>query len=93
MIRENCIDRSMRTPVEKSQAKRGSFSFENQTVMLAPATGFYGTKGLGKNEVRLAYVLNVRDLNKAMDCLERALQDYPGRTEVYSAETADSKII
>jgi len=70
-----------------------SFSFENQTVMLAPATGFYGTKGLGKNEVRLAYVLNVRDLNKAMDCLERALQDYPGRTEVYSAETADTKII
>jgi len=57
------------------------FSFENQTVMLAPATGFYGTPGLGKNEVRLAYVLNTDALNKAMDCLENALQVYPGRTE------------
>jgi aspartate aminotransferase len=53
-----------------------SFSHKNQTVMLAPASGFYGTKGLGKNEVRLAYVLNVGDLNKAMDCLEAALQEY-----------------
>ena len=57
------------------------FSFENQTVMLAPATGFYGTPGLGKNEVRLAYVLNTEALNKAMDCLEAALKAYPGRTE------------
>ncbi len=54
-----------------------SFSFNKETVMLAPATGFYGTKGLGKNEVRLAYVLNSIDLNKAMDCLERALLAYP----------------
>ncbi|HKP32786.1 MAG TPA: pyridoxal phosphate-dependent aminotransferase [Chitinophagaceae bacterium] len=53
-----------------------SFSHKNQTVMLAPASGFYGTKGLGKNEVRLAYVLNVGDLNKAMDCLEVALEKY-----------------
>ena len=58
-----------------------SFSFRERTVMLAPATGFYGTPGLGKNEVRLAYVLNVKDLSDAMDCLERALQEYPGRTE------------
>ena len=58
-----------------------SFSFRERTVMLAPATGFYGTAGLGKNEVRLAYVLNVNDLSDAMDCLERALQEYPGRTE------------
>jgi aspartate aminotransferase len=57
------------------------FSFENQTVMLAPATGFYGTAGLGKNEVRLAYVLNTESLNSAMDCLEAALKVYPGRTE------------
>jgi aspartate aminotransferase len=57
-----------------------SFSYQNQTVMLAPATGFYGTKGLGKNEVRLAYVLNAEALNKAMDCLENALLIYPGRT-------------
>ena len=50
------------------------FAFENQTVMLAPATGFYGTPGLGKQEVRLAYVLNLEDINKAMDCLEAALK-------------------
>ncbi|HVU93864.1 MAG TPA: pyridoxal phosphate-dependent aminotransferase [Puia sp.] len=54
------------------------FSYNNQTVMLAPAGGFYGTKGLGKKEVRLAYVLNSGDLGKAMDCLERALKEYPG---------------
>lgn len=57
-----------------------SFNHEQQTVMLAPATGFYGTPGLGLNEVRLAYVLNVNDLNKAMDCLEAALKVYPGKT-------------
>jgi aspartate aminotransferase len=56
-----------------------SFSYNNQTVMLAPAGGFYGTKGLGKKEVRLAYVLNAEDLDKAMDCLEKALEQYPGR--------------
>jgi aspartate aminotransferase len=55
-----------------------SFSYEGQTVMLAPAGGFYGTPGLGKKEVRLAYVLNTADLEKAMDCLEKALQAYPG---------------
>jgi aspartate aminotransferase len=54
------------------------FAFENQTVMLAPATGFYGTPGLGKQEVRLAYVLNLEDINKAMDCLDAALKVYPG---------------
>lgn len=57
------------------------FNHNNATVMLAPATGFYGTKGLGLNEVRLAYVLNVDDLNGAMDCLEAALKVYPGRTK------------
>lgn len=57
------------------------FAFENQTVMLAPATGFYGTPGLGKQEVRLAYVLNLEDINKAMDCLEAALKVYPGLTK------------
>ncbi len=56
-----------------------SFSYNNQTVMLAPATGFYGTPGLGKQEVRLAYVLNTNDINAAMDCLEKALEAYPGR--------------
>ena len=57
-----------------------SFNHNQQTVMLAPATGFYGTKGLGLQEVRFAYVLNVASLNKAMDCLEEALKVYPGRT-------------
>ncbi|MBO9636420.1 MAG: pyridoxal phosphate-dependent aminotransferase [Chitinophagaceae bacterium] len=57
------------------------FNHNSATVMLAPATGFYGTKGLGLNEVRLAYVLNVDDLNAAMDCLEAALKVYPGRTK------------
>lgn len=56
-----------------------SFTHENQTIMLAPATGFYGTPGLGKQEVRLAYVLNVEALDKAMDCLEAALKVYPGK--------------
>lgn len=59
-----------------------SFSYNKQTVMLAPATGFYGTPGLGKNEVRLAYVLNLDAINAAMDCLEQALKEYPGRTTV-----------
>lgn len=55
------------------------FSYQEQTVMLAPATGFYGSAGLGKQEVRLAYVLNLNDINNAMDCLEQALEEYPGR--------------
>jgi aspartate aminotransferase len=57
-----------------------SFEYEGQTVMLAPATGFYSTAGSGINEVRLAYVLNKTDLTNAMKCLEKALQVYPGRT-------------
>jgi len=56
------------------------FAFEEKTIMLAPATGFYGTPGLGKDEVRLAYVLNKADINAAMDCLEKALAIYPGKT-------------
>lgn len=56
-----------------------SFSHDGQTVMLAPATGFYATAGMGRNEVRLAYVLNATDLSKAMDLLAIALQQYPGR--------------
>nr|WP_320117494.1 pyridoxal phosphate-dependent aminotransferase [uncultured Marinifilum sp.] len=56
------------------------FEYKNQTVMLAPATGFYATKGLGKNEVRIAYVLKKEDLAKAMETLDAALKVYPGRT-------------
>ena len=57
-----------------------SFSYNNSTIMLAPATGFYGTLGLGKQEVRLAYVLNLDSINAAMDCLEQALLQYPNKT-------------
>ncbi|WP_207492725.1 pyridoxal phosphate-dependent aminotransferase [Aridibaculum aurantiacum] len=56
-----------------------SFEYKGATVMLAPATGFYGTPGLGKQEVRLAYVLNLAAIDAAMDCLEEALKVYPGR--------------
>ena len=56
-----------------------SFEYNGETVMLAPATGFYSTPGNGINEVRLAYVLNKEDLKKAMICLEKALKVYPGR--------------
>ena len=57
------------------------FSYNNETVLLAPATGFYSTKGSGLNEVRISYVLNVNDLKKAMKCLEEALKVYPGRQD------------
>lgn len=57
-----------------------TFRYENQTVMMAPAAGFYATPGLGKNEVRLAYVINTDDLKKALKCLEEGLKAYPGNT-------------
>ncbi|MCW3102959.1 MAG: pyridoxal phosphate-dependent aminotransferase [Bacteroidetes bacterium] len=57
-----------------------SFEHNGETVMLAPATGFYSTPGSGINEVRLAYVLNRDALKNAMACLEEALKVYPGRT-------------
>jgi len=56
------------------------FEYNNETVMMAPATGFYATKGLGTQEVRLAYVLNKESLVKSVKCLEEALKVYPGRT-------------
>jgi aspartate aminotransferase len=55
------------------------FSLDNETVMVAPAGGFYATPGLGRNEVRIAYVLNTADLARAMAVLRRALEVYPGR--------------
>lgn len=55
------------------------FEYNNQTVMVAPASGFYSTPGLGKNEVRIAYVLKIDDLKKAMEVLAQALKVYPGR--------------
>ena len=54
-----------------------SFSYENETVMLAPASGFYATKSLGVDEARVAYVLRKEDLQKAMKCLRVALEEYP----------------
>jgi len=57
-----------------------SFEYNKQTVMMAPATGFYATPGLGKQEVRIAYVLQQPFLKQAMECLAIALQQYPGRT-------------
>ena len=62
------------------------FQYNNQTVMMAPATGFYSTPGAGKNEVRLAYVLNLNELKNAMDCLKEALQKYPGKVGIPAYE-------
>lgn len=56
------------------------FSYEGATVFMAPASGFYTTPGMGKNEVRMAYVLNKEDLGKALQVLAQALKAYPGRT-------------
>lgn len=56
------------------------FSYNNQTIMLAPASGFYSNRTLGRNEVRIAYALNCDDLAIALDLLARALKSYPGRT-------------
>ena len=57
------------------------FSYEGETVMLAPASGFYTDPTKGRNEVRIAYVLNKHDLRRALYILGRALEAYPGRTE------------
>lgn len=55
------------------------FNYNQQTVMLAPATGFYSTPGAGVNEVRIAYVLKIEDLKNAMVCLQEALKVYAGK--------------
>ena len=55
------------------------FNYECETVMMAPASGFYATPGLGKNEVRMAYVLKIEDLKRAMVVLEKALEAYNAR--------------
>ncbi len=64
------------------------FQHEGQTVMMAPASGFYSTKGAGKDEARLAYVLNKESLVNAVECLRVALEQYPGKME--APETAGS---
>jgi aspartate aminotransferase len=58
------------------------FEYEGQTVMMAPASGFYTMNDVGRNEVRLAYVLKKEDLAKALFVLRKALEVYPGRTNV-----------
>jgi aspartate aminotransferase len=67
-------------PVKDSDAfcqwMLSDFNYEGETVMMAPASGFYATDGKGKNEVRIAYVLNSIDLNKAIKCLEEGLKAY-----------------
>ena len=57
------------------------FEYEGCTVMMAPGTGFYTAPGLGKNEVRIAYVLNKEDLKHALVVLAKALEVYPGRVK------------
>ena len=66
------------------------FEYNNQTVMLAPASGFYATKGLGMQEVRIAYVLNKEALTNAVKCIEEALKVYPGRTEIKQKEALNA---
>ena len=56
------------------------FNYEGETIMMAPAAGFYTTPGAGKDQVRLAYVLNKEDLNRALFILRKALEAYPGLT-------------
>ncbi|MFO7922641.1 MAG: pyridoxal phosphate-dependent aminotransferase [Bacteroidales bacterium] len=73
---------TVRLPVDDtdmfSQWLLSDFHYNNETVMLAPASGFYSSPGLGKDEVRIAYVLNSGELKKAIICLEKALKTYPG---------------
>jgi aspartate aminotransferase len=70
----------IRLPIDNSdkfcQWLLESFNLDGKTVMLAPGTGFYSTPGLGLNEVRIAYVLNIEDLTQAMNCLEAGLKAY-----------------
>lgn len=58
------------------------FSYDGQTVFMAPASGFYVTPGLGRDEVRMAYVLNTEELGKALGVLAKALEAYPGRKKI-----------
>ncbi|NOX87925.1 MAG: pyridoxal phosphate-dependent aminotransferase [Calditrichaeota bacterium] len=74
----------VRLPVEDAdkfaQWLLTDFNINKETVMLAPANGFYSTPGLGRDEVRIAYVLNVEAIKKAMNILAEGLKKYPGRT-------------
>ena len=81
----------VRLPIDNSdkfcQWLLESFDYNKETVMMAPATGFYSTPNAGTDEVRIAYVLNKESLTKAMKCLDEALKVYPGRTIKKQAAT------
>lgn len=68
-----------------------NFRYQGQTIFMAPASGFYVTPGLGKNEARIAYVLNKDDLNNALTVLEKALEAYPHTTNRDEYGTVHSK--
>lgn len=57
------------------------FAYQGETVMCAPASGFYSSPGLGNDEIRISYVLNTNDLEKSMHILEEAVKVYPGKTK------------
>jgi aspartate aminotransferase len=57
------------------------FNLDGDTVMMAPASGFYSSPGAGEDEVRIAYVLDLPVLEKAINCIKKALEIYPGRTK------------
>ncbi len=69
------------------------FSYQNQTVMLAPGSGFYATPGRGLREVRFAYVLNTEDLNCAMDCLGRALEVYAVEMDAHASKLTTTRVV
>ena len=85
-----------RLPVDDAEAfgqwLLEEFTLDNQTLMLSPANGFYQTPGLGRQEVRLAYVINQTDLNAAFDCLAAALLQYPGRVEPQLAAAVEAAV-
>ncbi|MFP4041429.1 MAG: pyridoxal phosphate-dependent aminotransferase [Bacteroidales bacterium] len=87
----------VRLPVDDAekfaQWMLSDFHYKNQTVMIAPAAGFYSTPGLGKQEARIAYVLNIEDLKNAMETLQEAIKAYPGRTveQTVSEESSQKK--
>jgi aspartate aminotransferase len=77
---EGAFYATVRIPVQEAdhfaQWLLETFEFNGATVMVAPASGFYETPGLGRDEIRLAYVLNEADLSSALDCLEEGLRQY-----------------
>jgi aspartate aminotransferase len=77
----------VRLPIDDSdrfcQWMLEEFEHKGATVMMAPASGFYSTPGIGNNQVRVAYVLNREDLKEAVECLKMALEVYPGRVKEF----------